>query len=124
MFLGVRPDAKQKLGIGKKEKVIKKLDEKAVKIELRSGVDPVEAKAKAERRRQLLGGLPTNGPNGNIGAQAGGIVALPKISNPAPFQSTINVNIDGMQLMMTKKNENVLYTRFMGPNGKNYRFLR
>ena len=121
-FWGIKPSTKQKFGIAKKEKVIKKLDEKAVKAELKAGIDPLDAKVKAERRRELLGGMrPTGAPAMSQLAANG---PLPKVSNPAPFQGTITVNIDGMSLSMTKKNENVLYTRFMGPNGRNYRFLR
>ena len=125
-FWGIKPSTKQKFGIAKKEKVIKKLDEKAVKAELKSGIDPLDAKAKSERRRELLGGMqPTIATStGTAMSQLAANGPLPKVSNPAPFQGTITVNIDGMSLSMTKKNENVLYTRFMGPNGRNYRFLR
>ena len=123
--LGIKPDTKQKFGIAKREKVIKKLDEKAVKAELKSGIDPIDAKAKSDRRRELLGGIPPTGAAaGTAMTQLGGNGPLPKVSNPAPFQERITVNIDGMSLSMSKKNENVLYTRFMGPNGRNYRFLR
>ena len=90
---------------------------------MKSGIDPLDAKAKSERRRELLGGLPPTGLVSNV-SQSDAAGPLPKISKPAPFQNTINVNIDGLSLLMTKKSENVLYTRFMGPNGKNYRFLR
>ena len=125
LFLGIKPSTKQKFGIAKREKVIKKLDEKAVKAELKSGIDPLDAKAKSERRRELLGGIPTTGAtSGSAVSQPGGNGPLPKVSKPAPFQGTITVNLDGMYLSMTKQNENVLYTRFMGPNGRNYRFLR
>ena len=110
-ILGIKPDSKQKLGVGKKEKVIKQLDKKATEAELKSGLDPIDAKAKSERRRELLGGLSTG-------------MKLPKIGIPSPFQSSIFVNIDGQSIALSKKNENALYTRFMDAKGKNYRFLR
>ena len=73
-FLGIKPSTKQKFGIAKKEKVIKKLDEKAVKAELKSGIDPLDAKAKSDRRRELLrGGIPTTGAtSGSSVSQPGG----------------------------------------------------
>ena len=83
----------------------------------------MDAKAKSERRRELLGGSPSIGASSGIAlSQLGG--PLPKISKPAPFQPTIIVNIDGMSFSMAKKSENVLYARFTDPNGRNFRFLR